>query len=1164
MSSKLIQIAVVLLLCACSLTSGAAQASRPNVVIFLADDQGWGDLELHGNPYLKTPHLDDFARQATELPRFYVCPVCAPTRASLMTGRYNYRTGVTDVFGVGCEMEPSEVTVAEALRAAGYVTGIFGKWHLGDEGPRTPNAQGFDEALVFRGAAMPPKNYFDPKLLHNNKPQQYQGYCMDVFTDAAIDFMTLHRNEPFFVYLPANLIHSPLVAKKECLARYASASLEKKTAKICGMMASVDDNFGRLRKALADLGLEDNTLLIYTSDNGPCCSSIRLDRFMAGLQGLKGTVYENGIRVPCFMRWPAGFKSTGKIEHVACHMDIMPTILDVCGVSAPDGVKFDGKSLLPLLRNPTISWPDRTIFFQWNGVKPPLHRRAFAALTERWKLVQPVGIDNPRHRLIFKHYGLLCKAQGRGDRSLEGPLRYELYDIVNDPGETKNLAAEHPDIIDRLTQQYDAWFKEVCVGLDGKKTPRMFSSQNPGSHSIASIAKVQTWAASVFAEPRVVTSAENEAIQEVHTGRRLRVPFSFTYDGKRSDEFLDHWDYTTQTRWEQNVIARTNTYADPESGLTITCEIKRYPDFAGIDWVFRLTNNGDADTPIIEDFLPLDVDTLFTGSVAGGSAKLRWCNGDRYRDDFQPDASSFLPHDEVLESEKPRQFASTVTFKYLPYFNLQVPHEGWIIAVGWTGRWKAEFLQDAEGKIGVRAGMQKTHFRLKPGESVRTPSMVLLHWTGDDMIVGHNQFRRLVFADYCQKIGDKPAMPPIAHNTCATPYVHAKERNEPMEMLDEAGELATIDYIADLGCEAYWMDAYWYPQPWNLNIGNWYCRAEDFPRGLKPLADAAHSKGMKFVLWMIPPSVAANTKWSLEHPEFLHGEKKGQGGLWKMGDPKAREWLTNWVVDLLNDWQVDIYREDGSGLPPEEGDDRIGVAEMKHVEGLYKFWDDLTSKSHAKLMDNCMGGGNRIDIETSRRSFYLWRSDFNDIGEGLKGEKHWPRMALADQVISGGLNLYSPFHSGPVWSVKPYSFRSCMSMGIALYGDIQRDSFPREQARKAIAELKMLRPLFLGDIYPLLKLTSSQSDWYAYQLDQPDLGQGCAFFFRRPDSETLTKKIMLSAIDADADYEVSITGETYRYEPWKRMKGRDFMSPRIQIADKAASVLLRYKRIAQF
>jgi alpha-galactosidase len=249
-------------------------------------------------------------------------------------------------------------------------------------------------------------------------------------------------------------------------------------------------------------------------------------------------------------------------------------------------------------------------------------------------------------------------------------------------------------------------------------------------------------------------------------------------------------------------------------------------------------------------------------------------------------------------------------------------------------------------------------------------------------------------------------------------------------------------------------------------------------------------------------------------------------------------------------------------LPSEdEGEDRIGIVEMKHVDGLYKFWDGITARSHAKLMDNCEGGGNRIDIETSRRGYYLWRSDFNDLGEGLKGEKHWPRMALADQVTGGGLNLYGMVQTGPVWSTTPYSFRSGMSLGVALYGDIQRESFPREQARQAIAELKTLRHLFLGDIYRLLNLTTNQSDWFAYQLDRPELGEGCAFFFRRPDSNAQSCDVQLRAIDPKANYEVSITGETYEYGPWKRMKGREFIHPAIVIKEKPGSSLLRYRKV---
>ena len=459
---RFIHFAVILLICSSDLMAGNAQPARPNVILFLADDQGWGDLACHGNPYLKTPTLDAFAHEAVRFSRFYVSPVCAPTRASLMTGRYNYRTGVTDVNASYCRMDPAEVTVAEALRSAGYATGIFGKWHLGYEGPYLPNAQGFDESLVFyRG--LPEKMYFDPELIHNGKPEHYKGYCMDVFTDAAIDFIKQNHAKPFFVYLPANLIHAPLVAPKDSLARYESAGLDEKTTIICGMIDSVDRNFDRLCQVVKQLGLEDNTLIIYTSDNGPAAGTSTSERFMAGLHGLKGTVYENGLRVPCFMRWPDGFKTPSDVNRLAAHIDIMPTILDACDVPTPEHIKMDGLSLLPLLKDPSAKWPERTLFFQWNGVEKPIRGRAFAAITERWKLLQPVGIENPGQQFICDQYTELSKIQGRGDRTIKGPSRYELYDLAVDPAERYDLAARYPDIVEQMKKQYNAWFDDVCV-----------------------------------------------------------------------------------------------------------------------------------------------------------------------------------------------------------------------------------------------------------------------------------------------------------------------------------------------------------------------------------------------------------------------------------------------------------------------------------------------------------------------------------------------------------------------------------------------------------------------------------------------------------------------------------------------------------------------------
>ncbi|MBI5817954.1 MAG: arylsulfatase [Verrucomicrobia bacterium] len=442
-------------------TVHAAAERKPNVVLFLTDDQGYGDLGYRGNPHVKTPQLDAFAREAVELSNFHVSPVCSPTRASLITGRYNFRTGVCDVFGKATQMNPTEVTVAEVLRSAGYATGIFGKWHLGDDLERCPNAQGFDEALSFPGAAM--RKYFDPELVHNGTKGKRTGYCMDIFTDAAIEFMKKNRAKPFFVYLPANLIHTPLQVDEELAAPYLKLGLGPMTSKAYGMLKSVDNSFGKVRTTLKELGLEENTLLLFTSDNGPCSGSAPTNRFMAGLHGLKGTVYENGIRTPCFTRWPAGFKSPVKVTRLTAHIDVMPTILEACGVAVPAGVKLDGRSFLPLLRNPVADWTERTLFFQWDSGQQPRRGHAWCAVTERWKLAQPCGMDAPNQKHIRDRYAELCRLQGRGERSIEGAPRHELYDLAADPGETKNLAAEQPAVVENMKKQYEAWFDDVAA-----------------------------------------------------------------------------------------------------------------------------------------------------------------------------------------------------------------------------------------------------------------------------------------------------------------------------------------------------------------------------------------------------------------------------------------------------------------------------------------------------------------------------------------------------------------------------------------------------------------------------------------------------------------------------------------------------------------------------
>jgi len=436
-------------------------------VLIVTDDQGYGDLGVHGNPIIKTPHLDSLARQSVEVASFYVCPVCAPTRASLMTGRYNYRTGVTDTYLGRAMMHADEVTLAEMLLTGGYRTAIFGKWHLGDSYPMRPGDQGFEESLVHTGGGLcqpsgPPGNsYFDPSLLHNGKRVKTKGYCTDVFTTAAIDYIGKHRDEPFFIYLPYNCPHGPFQVAEEYSKPYEDLGMKPddfpsmghkrksvpgNTAKVFGMVQNIDDNVGRLLGRLDKLGLAENTIVIFLTDNGP-----NGQRYDAGMRACKGSVYEGGIRTAFFVRWPARLKAGRRVDRIAAHIDVAPTLLEACGVRAPEGVKLDGRSLLPLLEGRRVEWPDRTLYFQWHRGDAPVRYRACAARSQHYKLVHAGG------------------AEPGADPA---DVKFELYDMQADPLEMKDVAPEHPDVVERMRTGYEAWLEDVSRD-HGYEAPRM-------------------------------------------------------------------------------------------------------------------------------------------------------------------------------------------------------------------------------------------------------------------------------------------------------------------------------------------------------------------------------------------------------------------------------------------------------------------------------------------------------------------------------------------------------------------------------------------------------------------------------------------------------------------------------------------------------------------
>ena len=442
-------IAALILVClsVCSRIATAA-VDRPNVVLVMTDDQGYGDLGIHGNDQILTPNLDRFAREGVQFSRFYVSPVCAPTRASLMTGRNYYRTGVIHTSRGGAKMHGDEVTIAEMLAEAGYATGIFGKWHLGDAFPLRPQDQGFAESLVHRSGGISqtpdlPNSYFNPLLWKNGEPVRSRGYCTDVFFDAALSFIEQHRDEPFFAYIPTNAPHTPLEVADRYAQPYLDKGLDETTARVYGMVQNIDENFARLLQRLEELGLRENTLIIFLTDNGP-----QQQRYTGGLRGRKSQTYEGGIRVPCFVQWPQRLKGGRTVDRIAAHIDLLPTIASACGAT-PDtsGHPHDGVSLLPLLDNVSgdadANWPERALFFQCHRSLTPKAFQNCAVVTQQFKLVGSPGTFS------------------REDFDPATEAKFELYDLLADRGEQNDLASRQPAVLQRLKTQYEAWFADV-------------------------------------------------------------------------------------------------------------------------------------------------------------------------------------------------------------------------------------------------------------------------------------------------------------------------------------------------------------------------------------------------------------------------------------------------------------------------------------------------------------------------------------------------------------------------------------------------------------------------------------------------------------------------------------------------------------------------------
>jgi len=413
---------------------------KPNVVLIVTDDQGYGDVHAHGNEMIVTPNMDKLWSQSVRLTDFHVDPTCAPTRSALMSGRYSNRTGIWHTIMGRSLMDSREVTLGELFRANGYRTGMFGKWHLGDNYPLRPEDQGFDYVVRHGGGGVGQgpdwwgNDYFDDTYWRNGVPEEFEGYCTDVWFREAMRFIERNRDRPFFCYLATNAPHGPLNVDRKYAKPYLEHGVPEDMAKFYGMIENIDENLGILRRRLDALGLADNTLLIFMTDNGTATGIARragADRwkgFNAGMRGQKGSEYDGGHRVPLFVHWPTGDLNQGRdADQLCAHIDVLPTLADLCGLERPTGPPVDGASLRPMLYGDADALRDRTLFVHSQRIAHPEKWRKTAVMTERWRLVNGT----------------------------------ELYDIKADPGQQNDVAAAHPEVIAKLTAAYDRWWESL-------------------------------------------------------------------------------------------------------------------------------------------------------------------------------------------------------------------------------------------------------------------------------------------------------------------------------------------------------------------------------------------------------------------------------------------------------------------------------------------------------------------------------------------------------------------------------------------------------------------------------------------------------------------------------------------------------------------------------
>jgi len=628
-----------------------------------------------------------------------------------------------------------------------------------------------------------------------------------------------------------------------------------------------------------------------------------------------------------------------------------------------------------------------------------------------------------------------------------------------------------------------------------------------------------------------------------------QLPFSFVCDDNPSYAFLAACPNEFDTvMLDKNRTRHTRVWVDGKTGLEVRCLAVVYNDYPAIEWTVYFKNTRATNTPILRDIQGLDA--RFE-RADGGEFELHGIKGDSCS------ADSYQPYRYLLDADAARRFAPASSGKSCdgpdgwPYYNLQMPGGGVMLAVGWPGQWAASFTRDKKNGLRITAGQELTRMYLKPGEEIRTPLIALLFWKGTDPGQSQNLWRRWYIQHNMPRVAGRP-QPPVAQ-------------------IQVSGSDQDIEYVnrfllAGIKPDICWRDAgagavTWYPSdigPYKgkdawLNTGTWEIDPTKYPRGFRPFSDWVHQHGMKFLLWFEPERVGSPESWlGTNHPEWLL-PGTSHGALLNEGNPAAWEWLVEHIDGMIKSQGIDWYREDMNGagpLPAWRGNDAVdrqGITENLYVQGHLAFWDELKRRNPDLCIDSCASGGRRNDLETMRRAVPLLRSDFQF--------PDMPGVVEGNQGHTYGLSFWLPFQGSGVYSYDSYSYRSfyMASFGMAL---LTADNITAQQ--KAYAECRRIAPLMLGDYHPLTPYSLAHDAWIAWQFNRPETGDGVIQAFRRAECREDEMIFRLKGLDPDASYEVT----DFDGPGARRIVGSELLEKglTVKVDDKPRAVVLVYER----